>query len=151
VYISFFFCVHRAIHCPLLFSSRTYCVTACRHSLTTQLTHPSPSHPPLRAGTPVTAETFKVWQQAKAARKQADAVARMKAEEKKKGKGGKGCTCRVLSCFVWFSFVFFYLLLSFHAVSVCLCLSLICLYTCLYSCVCICPMTYDCFSCLLHE
>jgi hypothetical protein len=39
----------------------------------------------------VTAETFKVWQLAKAAKKQADAVARMEADKKKKGKGGKGC------------------------------------------------------------
>ena len=50
---------------------------------------------PLALGTPVTEETFKAWQTAKAAKKQADAVARMKAEEKKKGKGMKGCklTC----------------------------------------------------------
>ena len=41
-------------------------------------------------GTPVTEETFKAWKEAKEAKKQADAVARMKAEEKKKGKG-KGC------------------------------------------------------------
>mmetsp|Transcript_17309 Transcript_17309/g.28950 ORF Transcript_17309/g.28950 Transcript_17309/m.28950 type:complete len:363 (-) Transcript_17309:88-1176(-) len=43
-----------------------------------------------KQGTPVTAESFKAWQTAKAAKKQADAVARMKAEEKKKGKGTKG-------------------------------------------------------------
>jgi hypothetical protein len=47
----------------------------------------------LELGTPVNAETFKAWQVAKAAKKQADAVARMKAEEKKKGKGTKGCKC----------------------------------------------------------
>lgn len=40
-----------------------------------------------KEGTPVTAETFKIWREAKVARKQAEAVARMKANEKKKGKG----------------------------------------------------------------
>lgn len=68
--------------------SCTYKCLSCKlysHNIYSHLTSLSPD-----IGTPVTAETFKVWQEKKAAKKQADAVARMKADEKKKGKG-KGC------------------------------------------------------------
>lgn len=45
-----------------------------------------------KKGTPVTAETFAVWRKGKLAQKQAEAEARLKAEQNKK-KGGKGlCT-----------------------------------------------------------
>lgn len=42
-----------------------------------------------KTGTPVTAESFAIWRQAKLAKRQADAEARMKLEQTKK-KGGKG-------------------------------------------------------------
>lgn len=42
-----------------------------------------------KKGTPVTAETFAVWRKGKLAQKQAEAEARLKAEQNKK-KGGKG-------------------------------------------------------------
>ena len=68
----------------------------------------------LQVGTPVTAESFAKWTVAKAARKQAEAEARVKAEQAKK-KGGKGL-CKYYLAFVhimpFFFLTFFLLFLS---------------------------------------
>ena len=53
-----------------------------------------------QVGTPVTAESFAKWTVAKAARKQAEAEARVKAEQAKK-KGGKGL-CKYFIFLVYF-------------------------------------------------
>ena len=54
-----------------------------------------------KVGTPVTAETFAVWRAGKLAARQADAEARMRAEQMKK-KGGKGlCTLLFFPLLCW--------------------------------------------------
>jgi hypothetical protein len=51
-----------------------------------------------KQGTPVTAESFAKWRAAKVLRKQAEAEARMKAEQTKR-KGGKGL-CKFFNCYI---------------------------------------------------